>query len=211
MARVVSSEPAREFDARMRRVGIYAIIGCLFQFLAKSAIGTFETLLVIFATEMFDWNEMQTGTSISMGGAISIVLLLCFPFFLRACSDMDLVIFGFLFMIAANLMLDAYFIPYAINELRFLVAILLMFGIGYPVCNTALVGVFSNLLSVGADGSMGVFSAFGSLGRIIAPVFAGAATEKYGASVVFTTIGLVLAGGTLVAIVGRGKVVRDLN
>lgn len=211
LTRVLSSEPAREYDARMRRCGIYAIIGCLLQFLIKGAISTFETLLTFYAMNKFDWNEMQIGTSISMGGVIAVVLLLCFPLFIKICSDVDVLIVGILFMIAANLLLDAYFIPYEIHEWRFQLSIILMFGVGYPICNSALLGVFSKLLTGEAGVSIGSFSAFGSLARIIGPIFSGAGAEKYGVSAVFTTVGLLLMGGVLVPILGRNKVVHDLH
>lgn len=171
-----------------------AIVGSILQFLTKGAIGVFETLLVLYATKAFNFTEVQIGSSISSNGTIGVVFLLSFPYLLRYVKDVDLMLYGLFMMVVSNLILDSYFTRCKLQQWRFMLALLCMFGIGYPVGHTALLGLFAKIVRVGKQGGiMGWFGAVGSMARIIIPICAGAIAKEYGPSLVFIITGLLLA------------------
>jgi ceroid-lipofuscinosis MFS transporter 7 len=81
---------------------------------------------------------------------------------------------------------------------QFIVSFLLMYGFGYPIGHTAVLGAFSKIQKTGRQGSLlGFFATIGSLSRIIMAVLSGYLDTFYDNSpfvVVIVLLGLSMIG-----------------
>ncbi len=73
-----------------------------------------------------------------------------------------------------------------VSQTAFVVAVPLMYSIGYPIGHRAELGMFSKITSKGPQGSLqGWFGSAGSLGGIIFPVMAGFLSEYVNDSAIY--------------------------
>ena len=76
-----------------------------------------------------------------------------------------------------------------------------MYGVGYPVGHTAVIGWFSKAIKARPQGMlMGLFASAGSLARIIFPITAGVVATYFGSNIVFATLAGVLGGTALILV-----------
>jgi ceroid-lipofuscinosis MFS transporter 7 len=90
-----------------------------------------------------------------------------------------------------------------------LTAIVGMYGIGYPIGHTAVIGWFSKAMKSRPQGMlMGLFASAGSVARIVFPICSGVASDLWGPDVVFACLAALL-GATLVILVVKRRAFRE--
>lgn len=157
----------------------------------QGAIGVFETLAVEYGSTHYRWEAFRTGRLVTLSGAVGFACLLSFSELLRRISDVNLVLVGMTVMVASCLLLVPLTGAAQPSEGQFLGSILLMYGVGYPVGHTALIGVFALMMKTGRQGTlMGYFGSAGSLARVVFPILAGVLSDIYDDTAIF----LVMAG-----------------
>ncbi len=178
--------------------------------LIQGTISIFETLLIMFVTSQFQWEELQAGLVISGCGFLGMICLLQFGAFTKVFQDIDLIIYGVLIMILSCICLDNTILP-AVTSWRLYLSLFLMFALGYPVGHTALIGVYSKILKSGPQGKLlGLFSSCGSLARIAFPTISGYIVEEYGFGGAFSLASIILLLSFAYLIVNR-KLILDLT
>jgi len=185
--------------------------GCVLNIMTKGTISIFETLLVMFVTSQFHWAELQAGLVLSVCGFVGLVCLLQFGLFLHYFEDVDLIIGGIAVMILSCICLDHLVLP-EVTQWRLYLSLVCMFAIGYPIGHTALIGVYSKVLTAGPQGKMlGLFSSCGSLARIVFPTFAGYIVQHYGFAGAFSMASVVLVLCCIYLIVKRKSIISVSN
>ena len=90
-----------------------------------------------------------------------------------------------------------------------LTAIVGMYGVGYPIGHTAVIGWFSKAMKSRPQGMlMGLFASAGSVARIVFPICSGVASDLWGPDVVFACLAALL-GATLVILVVKRRAFRE--
>lgn len=110
--------------------------------LFKGTIGVFETLGSEYVTTTYYWSSSKTGYIFSFFGFIGVFCLLSFRLILKIFNEVDLIIYGMSLMSVACV-----FVIYSSNRSNFFYfSLLLMYGSGYPVSHTALLGLVSKII-----------------------------------------------------------------
>jgi len=140
----------------------------------KGSISVYESLSSQIATTDYNLSTIIVGTLITSSGIIGFIQLLLFKqIYTSRFSDIALMVGGLFLMTIAQLII----FPYDGIEAslpRFIIAIFMMYGFGYPIGHTAIIGGFSKLQKLGKQGSlMGWFATGGSVARIILPSISG--------------------------------------
>lgn len=120
------------------------ILGCmLLNVSTKGSIASFETLGVSIAESHFDMPSARAGTIVASCGTVGVITLLSMGYLSKTFNDMQLICGGMIVMatgIASLVTLDE---DAANPSWRFLLAIFLIYSVGYPVGHTAVIGLFS--------------------------------------------------------------------
>ena len=142
-----------------------------------------------------------------------MAFLLSFKALGRYLDDVELVIYGIGVMVVscvlmlrrrANVLADD-----PVHYLVWLVAIFSMYGVGYPIGHTAVIGWFSKAMKSRPQGMlMGLFASAGSVARIVFPICSGVASDLWGPDVVFACLAALL-GATLVILVVKRRAFRE--
>ena len=191
-----AAEPFVRLFRRMTNMPLadkLAIGGCILNITTKGTIGVYETLGVSIARSQLGWDNVRAGYLFSAGGAVGVGALLSFAWLVRTFGDIKLVVWGLGIMIV-SLLLMVDWTGNGISPVAFLLAVPLMYSIGYPVGHTAELGMFSKITSKGPQGAIqGWFGSAGSLGRIFYPIMAGVLTQYINASAIFVVAAAGLA------------------
>ena len=138
---------------------------CILNIATKGSIGVFETIGSEYVINHYQWTSSHIGIVFSFCGACGVILLLLFDIITRNFRDIQLVIYGMILMIISCLLIYFTF-NFTYSQEIFYLSLFLMYGIGYPVGHTALLGMFSKIKHSGAQGKlMGWFAAMGSFAR----------------------------------------------
>ncbi len=126
------------------------IIGCMLLNVAtKGSIASFETLGIAIADEYFDMSSTRAGLIIAGCGLCGVIALLNLGILERNCSDVHIIAGGMIVMLAGIfglLVLDVNNQGANQNsnsDWGFVISMFLIYGIGYPVGHTAVIGIFS--------------------------------------------------------------------
>merc|ERR1712150_467254 len=94
---------------------------------------------------------------------------------------------------------------------RYTCSIFFMFSVGFPIGNTAVLGLFSKIVGRRPQGTLqGLFVSAGSLSRIIFPIASGYIAHLFGLQPLFTLVVIVLSITVLSALVNR-KILKKLS
>ena len=120
------------------------ILGCfLLNVSTKGSIAAFETMGIAIAQHHFGMTSSLAGIIVSLCGAVGVYSLLCMGILGQYFSDIQLISGGMAVMIAGIAVL----IPIQDAETnpgwQYVIAIFLIYGIGYPIGHTAVIGLFS--------------------------------------------------------------------
>jgi ceroid-lipofuscinosis MFS transporter 7 len=109
----------------------------------KGSISSFETLGVSIAELHFDMSSSRAGTIVASCGTIGVVALLSMGYLANYCTDIQLICGGMVVMCTGILSL-AFLDDDAGNpSWKYILAIFLVYSIGYPIGHTAVIGLFS--------------------------------------------------------------------
>ena len=126
------------------------IIGCMLLNVAtKGSIASFETLGIAIADEYFDMSSSRAGLIIAGCGLCGVVALLNLGILERNFTDVHIIAGGMIVMLAGIfglLILDVNSQGDNQNnnsDWGFVISMFLIYGVGYPVGHTAVIGIFS--------------------------------------------------------------------
>ena len=140
----------------------------------KGSIAVYETLAAEMAATDFMLSSSLFGFIISLSGSVGSLQLLFFKqIWSSRMTDTQLMLVGMFLMSVAQLLLFT-FGGVKADLSRFLVCVIIMYSIGYPVGHTAVLGAFSKLQKNGPQAALlGWFASAGSFARIVFPAMAG--------------------------------------
>jgi len=177
------------------------IIGCmLLNVSTKGSIASFETLGISFAESHFQMVSSRAGTVVATSGLFGVFALLSMGHLAKYFSDVQL-IYGGMCVMAFGIISLAGFNETVEDGMdnkhnptwRYVVGIFMIYGIGYPVGHTAVIGLFSKIVGRRPQGALqGWFASAGSLARILFPVVSGYIARYADMSTLFITLTCVL-------------------
>lgn len=183
-----------------------ALLGCMLLNIAtKGSIGSFETLGISFAESHFNLEPEIAGIIVSFNGLIGVIALLSMGQLGRIFTDIQM-IFGGIAVCALGIisfsMLQSVEDGATNATWRYFVGILMIYGIGYPIGHTALIGIFSKIVGRQPQGTLqGWFAAAGSLARILFPIMSGYITQYDDITTVFKVLfGILFISNVFVAV-----------
>jgi len=183
-----------------------AILGCmLLNFSTKGSIGTFETLGINFAQSHFNLEPEIAGIIVSGSGMVGVIALLNMGQLGRILTDIQMIVGGITVCAVGIISFSTLQSVEngAVNATwRYCLGILMIYGIGYPIGHTAVIGLFSKIVGRKAQGTMqGWFASAGSLARVLFPVMSGYITQYDDITTVFKVLfGILLVSNILVAL-----------
>ena len=127
------------------------IIGCMLLNIAtKGSIASFETLGIAIADEYFDMTSSRAGLIIAGCGLCGVIALLNLGILERNFSDVHIIAGGMIVMLSGIFGLQILDINSQggnqnnkNSDWGFVISMFLIYGVGYPVGHTAVIGIFS--------------------------------------------------------------------
>jgi ceroid-lipofuscinosis MFS transporter 7 len=155
-------------------------------FSTRGAVAVYETQLSRLFLDTFHLSELQMGLLVSGAGLLGTLQLLFYKQLWttwQGLSDYFLMLLGLFILVVAQ----AFVIIWADSPLtvggveqpqqqlwQVVVALYLVYGLGYPMANAAVLGCFSKLQRDQKQGvSQSLFALMGSLARVIVPITSG--------------------------------------
>ena len=121
-----------------------SLLGCMFMnAFTKGPMSCFETLGIEFAESRFDVYRAQAGIIVATMGFLGAIFLMAMGVLSQRFDDTQLTSGGillFVFGILINTTLDQ---DQMNAHWKYVVSMFFCYSVGYPVCHTALVGLFS--------------------------------------------------------------------
>ncbi|KAL7543536.1 hypothetical protein ACHAXR_012811 [Thalassiosira sp. AJA248-18] len=174
-----------------------ALLGCmLLNVSTKGSIGSFETMGISFAESHFDLQPSTAGFIVSGCGMIGVCTLLSMGTLGKFLTDIQMIIGG-ITVCAVGIIsfgsLQSVEMGAENSIVHYVVGIFLIYGIGYPIGHTAVIGLFSKVVGRRPQGTLqGWFASAGSLARILFPIMAGYISQYDDITTVFTILFVVL-------------------
>lgn len=174
-----------------------ALLGCMILNVStKGSIGSFETMGISFAESHFGLQPSVAGLVVSLCGMVGVCTLLSMGFLGRFLTDIQMIIGG-ITVCAVGIITFASLESVemgAENSLtHYVIGIFMIYGIGYPIGHTAVIGLFSKVVGRRPQGTLqGWFASAGSLARIIFPVMSGYIAQYDDITTVFIGLFVVL-------------------
>mmetsp|Transcript_25181 Transcript_25181/g.46948 ORF Transcript_25181/g.46948 Transcript_25181/m.46948 type:complete len:513 (-) Transcript_25181:191-1729(-) len=194
---------------RMTFVGLTVydccIFGCMLLNVAtKGSIGSFETLGVSIAESHFDMFSARAGAIVGSCGTVGVMALLSMGYLSKYLTDIQLICGGMIVM-ASGILSLAFLDDDKVNpSWKFILAIFMIYSIGYPIGHTAVIGLFSKIVGRRPQGELlGWFASAGSLARLSFPIMSGYIANYAGISVLFFVLIGVLSVATIVTMINR--------
>lgn len=174
-----------------------ALLGCmLLNVSTKGSIGSFETMGISFAQSHFDLQPAVAGLIVSVCGMVGVSSLLSMGFLGKFLTDIQMVLGGIAVCaigIISFATLESVEDGADNSIVHYIIGILLIYGIGYPIGHTAVIGLFSKVVGRRPQGTLqGWFASAGSLARILFPVMSGYIVQYDDITTVFIVLFVVL-------------------
>jgi MFS transporter, ceroid-lipofuscinosis neuronal protein 7 len=212
------------------------ILGCmLLNVSTKGSIGSFETLGINIAEMQFDMTSARAGTIVACCGTVGVAALLSMGYLATFFNDIQLICGGMVVMCCGILSLSFLEDNSSNPSWKFVVAIFLLYSIGYPIGHTAVIGLFSkgeyfwfgvfqkascfgqltaiNFFYVTVVGRrpqgtlLGWFASAGSLARLIFPIMSGYVANYAGISALCYVLISVLGISTFITLLNQKTLV----
>lgn len=175
-----------------------ALLGCmLLNVSTKGSIGSFETLGISFAESHFNLQPETAGFIVSINGFIGVIALLSMSELGKYFTDIQMIVGG---MSVCALGIIGFSTLQSFEDgadnatWKYFVGIFMIYGIGYPIGHTAVIGLFSKIVGRRAQGTLqGWFASAGSLARILFPVMSGYIAQFDDITTVFKVLFAILA------------------
>lgn len=184
-----------------KRANLIALFVCFLVNLAlKGFSAGLETITVPFLIERFQLNVSSASASVSALGICGVATFFMLPYLALYYSDRCLVFRGLAVMCAASLALSIPSVTYHMGASLYIACIGVTWSVGLPVAQTAVLALFSKLLTgLPVGGFIGLFSVSGSLAPLFASVCATKLWSQYGEEAVFTGL-LTTVGSSLIVV-----------
>ncbi|KAL7559740.1 hypothetical protein ACA910_003322 [Epithemia clementina (nom. ined.)] len=170
------------------------VLGCfLLNVSTKGSIASFETMGIAIAQSHFDMTSSRAGLIVSFCGAVGVYALLSLGLLGQYFSDVQLIGGGMAIMCLGIAALVPIKENFKNPGWEYFLAIFLIYGIGYPVGHTAVIGIFSKIVGRRPQGYLlGWFASAGSLARMFFPVMSGYISSYAGVDKLFIVLCCVL-------------------
>lgn len=213
--RAMIDEEANSFPSWLFGLCVYdaCILGCmLLNVSTKGSIAAFETMGISFAESHFQMASSRAGTIVATSGLFGVFALLSMGHLTRHFTDVQL-IYGGMAVMAVGIVSLAGFNESVVAGMdehngnptwRYVLAIFLIYAIGYPIGHTAVIGLFSKIVGRRPQGMLlGWFASAGSLSRILFPVMSGYIAEYNDISSLFILLTCVLTVSIFFVFISR--------
>mmetsp|Transcript_34165 Transcript_34165/g.72791 ORF Transcript_34165/g.72791 Transcript_34165/m.72791 type:complete len:499 (+) Transcript_34165:209-1705(+) len=155
-----------------------ALLGCmLLNVSTKGSIGSFETMGISFAESHFGLRPAVAGTIVSINGLVGVSSLLSMGYLGKLLTDIQMIIGGITVCaigIISFASLQSVEMGAENSIVHYIIGIFMIYGVGYPIGHTAVIGLFSKVVGRRPQGTLqGWFASAGSLARILFPVMSG--------------------------------------
>uniref|UniRef100_A0A7S0ZJH0 Major facilitator superfamily (MFS) profile domain-containing protein n=1 Tax=Timspurckia oligopyrenoides TaxID=708627 RepID=A0A7S0ZJH0_9RHOD len=150
----------------------------------RGVVAELETLASPVLMETFDEDVETSSYVIGSLGFIGLFVYFGFKPIARTFSDRQLVFVGLVLISLGNLLLYQRLFPLPLW--LYATGLGLIWSLAYPLGQTAVLSLFSKILAgLPAGGFLGIFSACGSLARVIFATFSGLVWSYFGSTAVF--------------------------
>eukprot|EP00542_Grammatophora_oceanica_P012086 CAMPEP_0194030568 /NCGR_PEP_ID=MMETSP0009_2-20130614/3999_1 /TAXON_ID=210454 /ORGANISM="Grammatophora oceanica, Strain CCMP 410" /LENGTH=527 /DNA_ID=CAMNT_0038670533 /DNA_START=44 /DNA_END=1627 /DNA_ORIENTATION=- len=144
----------------------------------KGSIASFETLGISYAETHFNLYSAKAGAIVASCGTLGVIILLLMGYLSARFTDVQLISGGMIVMgagIASLTMFHEEVADEAANPTwRYVLAMFMIYTVGYPIGHTAVIGIFSKIVGKRPQGTLlGWFSSAGSGSRVIFPLISG--------------------------------------
>lgn len=166
----------------------------------KGPMSCFETLGVEYAESRFGMHRADAGVIVATMGLLGAVILMVMGTLSKLLDDTQLTTAGILFFMTGILMNTTLDREDVDNNptWRYVVSMFFSYSIGYPICHTAIISLFSKILGRRPQGTLqGWFSCSGSVARISFPVLAGYIVMGRDIETLFYIMSVVLTASVL--------------
>jgi Na+/melibiose symporter-like transporter len=140
-----------ELANRATRLGLSvynaALLGLmLLNIITVGSIASFETTGIRFAASYFDLQPVLAGTIVSLSGIVGVCSLLSIGFLGRFLTDTQMIVGGFTVLAIGTVSfasLQSVEMGAENSIVHYIVAIFVIYGFGYPIAQSAVIGLFS--------------------------------------------------------------------
>lgn len=155
----------------------------------RGIVAELETVTTPFLMEHYEMDYESASYYIAVIGLLGLAVYLFFKPIARRFSDRKLVVVGLLSVLVGCVPLSLSPLTRHMSEPVYVACIASMWSIAYPVGQTAVLALFSKILGdLPAGGFLGIFSASGSLARVVFAMLAGKLWDALGREAVFACI-----------------------
>jgi ceroid-lipofuscinosis MFS transporter 7 len=147
----------------------------MMNFVILGAFVVYETLGSKILLDDLDLSELEMGSIVGCSGIIGTLQLIYFEsLYSSRFSNMILILNGLLVVCAAQVLVIKYSDSHSYSRGPFGLSLFLVYGFGYPIANSGVLGSYSELQKQAQHASaQAMFVFFGSLSRIITPISVG--------------------------------------
>ncbi len=148
-------------------------------FTTRGVVAIYESIGTALLLDQYRLTELQVGGLVSLTGSVGTINLILFKeFWTKNFDDMTLMNGGLLVTLFAQLFIINYGKDQSHPLWEYALSLALVYSVGYPIGNSAVLGMFSILSKKGKQGkAQGQFALMGSVARILMPVVAGFSNE----------------------------------
>lgn len=176
-------------------------------FSTRGAVAVYETQLSRLFLDTFQLSELQMGLLVSGAGLLGTLQLLFYKQVWtkwQGLSDYSLMLLGLFVLVVAQAFVIVWSSDSPLTSSggvyqsrqqlwQVVVALYLVYGLGYPLANAAVLGCFSKLQQNHKQGfSQSLFALMGSFARVIVPITSGYAESFVEPSSSFGMVGLLM-------------------
>jgi len=144
----------------------------LLNFSTRGLIAIYETQGTRVFLDEYHLTSLQLGTLVSSSGLLGTLMLLLYKqLWTRYYTDYALILGGLLLACVVQLLVVNWTPQFRPDLWASILATIAVYGFGFPIANTAVLGSFSTLQKSGRQGlHQGRFSTVGSIARITMPI-----------------------------------------
>lgn len=153
-------------------------------FTTRGSIAVYETQISALLMDTYHLNQVTLGAIITTAGILGTIQLLFFKeLYTSRLTDFEIMIIGMLIIASAQFLVIDWDDDFNNPLWAVISAIYLVYGIGYPMANSAALGCFSKLQKTGKQATaQSQMAVMGSLSRIVVPIISGYLETYVGAT-----------------------------
>lgn len=190
-------------DSSPFRPDTVALVVCLLVNVAfRGVVAEFETVSTPFLMEQYHISYGAASMYISVIGLFGLVVYLSFKPLAKRVSDRNLVVCGLLLVLVGCAPLSFVTLTTAMQISAYVFFLGFTWSVAYPIGQTAILALFSKVLaSLPAGRFLGLFSATGSISRVLLAMLASLMWSELGRESVFAGILVYVSLATILVLV----------